>query len=128
MDEAQHDKEWSITGKILYGQSKKIFMIFTGSSALNLVASYFFKTKETMNLPHGIFYSPEKGGVDFLLSDIMGEIIPVEVGIGKKGKGQIKRVINKYNSKYGIVVLNATKKITREEDVIFVPMTTFSFL
>lgn len=36
IDESQHDKEWSMAGKILYDQSKKIFMIFTGSSALSL--------------------------------------------------------------------------------------------
>ena len=35
VDEAQHDNEWSTAGKILYDQSKKIFMIFTGSSALS---------------------------------------------------------------------------------------------
>lgn len=36
IDEAQHDENWSMAGKILYDQSRKIFMIFTGSSALNL--------------------------------------------------------------------------------------------
>jgi len=35
IDEAQYDKDWSLAGKIFYDQSKKIFMIFTGSSALN---------------------------------------------------------------------------------------------
>ena len=36
IDEAQCDKNWSITGKIAYDSSKNIFMIFTGSSALEL--------------------------------------------------------------------------------------------
>ena len=36
IDEAQYDKKWSSAGKIFYDQSKKIFMIFTGSSALSL--------------------------------------------------------------------------------------------
>lgn len=101
---------------------------FIGELAESMMASYFFRLKETMKTPHGIFYSPEKGGVDFLLSDIMGEIIPLEVGIGNKDKRQIKKAINRYNSKYGIVVSNTTKKITHEEDVIYIPMTTFSFL
>jgi len=35
IDEAQYDKNWSKTGKILYDKTKKIFLIFTGSSALN---------------------------------------------------------------------------------------------
>lgn len=101
---------------------------FIGELAESMMASYFFRLKETMKTPQGIFYSPEKGGVDFLLSDIMGEIIPLEVGIGNKDKRQIKKAINRYNSKYGIVVSNTTKKITHEEDVIYIPMTTFSFL
>ena len=36
IDESHYDKNWSLAGKIIYGQTKKIFMIFTGSSALNL--------------------------------------------------------------------------------------------
>lgn len=34
IDESQEEKEWSQTGKIIYDQSKKIFMMFTGSNAL----------------------------------------------------------------------------------------------
>lgn len=34
---------------------------------------------------------PLKKGDDFLLNDYMGQIITLEVGIGKKGKVQIKR-------------------------------------
>lgn len=101
---------------------------FWGELAENLVASYFKRTQETINQPYGIFYSPEKGGVDFLLSTIDGEIIPVEVGLGKKGKGQIKRAIRKYESNYGLVVSNKSTKISKDEDVIYIPLTTFSFL
>lgn len=36
VDEAHFDSNWSETAKILFDKSKKIFMIFTGSSALNL--------------------------------------------------------------------------------------------
>lgn len=36
IDESHYDKNWSLAGKMIYDQSKKIFMIFTGSSALNL--------------------------------------------------------------------------------------------
>ena len=36
IDEAQYDKNWAIAGKILYDKTPNIFMIFTGSSALNL--------------------------------------------------------------------------------------------
>ena len=36
IDESQYDKNWSMSGKIIYDRSEKIFMVFTGSSALNL--------------------------------------------------------------------------------------------
>lgn len=36
IDESQYDKNWALAGKILYDKSQKIFMIFTGFSALNL--------------------------------------------------------------------------------------------
>jgi predicted AAA+ superfamily ATPase len=91
-----------------------------------MVASYFFTSQKTTQIPYGIFYSPESEGVDFVLSDIEGEIIPVEVGAGKKNKRQIKKSIKNYNSKYGIVISDARTRITREEDVIYIPITTFS--
>ena len=36
IDESQYDKNWALSGKRIYDKSKNIFMIFTGSSALNL--------------------------------------------------------------------------------------------
>lgn len=36
IDESQYDKNWALAGKIIYDKTQKIFMIFTGSSALNL--------------------------------------------------------------------------------------------
>ena len=32
IDEAQYDKDWSLTGKIIFDDTKNIFIIFTGSS------------------------------------------------------------------------------------------------
>lgn len=36
IDESHFDKDWSLAGKIIYDKTKRIFMIFTGSSAINL--------------------------------------------------------------------------------------------
>ena len=36
IDESHFDKNWALAGKMIYDQSKKIFMIFTGSSAISL--------------------------------------------------------------------------------------------
>ncbi|MCD6229923.1 MAG: ATP-binding protein [Candidatus Diapherotrites archaeon] len=97
-----------------------------GTLAENLVAATFFRMKETTNIPTGIFYDSNKGGVDFLLKDINNNIIPIEVGIGKKNKKQIKNAIKNYKSKYGFVICNI-EKITKKDNIIFIPLTTFSF-
>jgi predicted AAA+ superfamily ATPase len=36
IDESQYDKNWALSGKIIYDRTINIFMIFTGSSALHL--------------------------------------------------------------------------------------------
>lgn len=36
IDEAQYDKDWALTGKIIFDSTKSIFMIFSGSRALEL--------------------------------------------------------------------------------------------
>lgn len=99
-----------------------------GVLAENMVAAYFFRLKERLNLPLGIFYDPQVGGVDFLLQGPEGNITPVEVGVGKKDKSQIMRAIRKYQTKYGILISNTTTKIKTEDKVIYIPLVTFSFL
>jgi hypothetical protein len=93
----------------------------------NLAASYFFRMKETVNLPVGMFYDSEPNGADFLLQDSEENIIPLEIGIGKKDKSQIKNSIKRFKSKYGVVVSNI-QKITKQDNVIFIPFITFSFV
>ena len=97
-----------------------------GILAENLVASSFFRMKETM-YQTGIFYDPEKEGVDFLIQKGISEIIPVEVSIGKKGKSQIKKAINRYKVEYGIVISNAND-VKEEGNIIYLPVTFFSFM
>ncbi|MDR3291665.1 MAG: AAA family ATPase [Methanobrevibacter sp.] len=94
---------------------------FLGILAENHVATYFFKIKETENQYLNIFYDSGDNGVDFLI-DTGENIIPVEVGIGKKDKKQIKKAIAKYKSKYGIIVSNTTSQIKQDGDVIYIPL------
>ena len=92
----------------------------------NLVAASLFKLQQ--NRDFGIFYDPEKGGVDFLLNTIMGDIIPIEVGIGAKNTKQVKKAISRYNSDYGIIVSNRSSRIQKEDNIITIPLSTFSFM
>ena len=93
----------------------------------NLVASYFVRLKETIGMPIGIFYDAEKKGVDFLLQIGDEKIIPVEVGIGKKKETQIEYAIHRYHSPYGIIIENR-EKLKIDNDIIRIPLITFSFV
>ncbi|MCL2687014.1 MAG: AAA family ATPase [Methanobrevibacter sp.] len=115
----------SINAAIRYklGKFRRNDRKFIGLLAENHVASYFFKIKETKNQYLNIYYDPSDYGVDFLLET--GEnIIPVEVSIGKKDKKQIIKAINKYKSKYGIIISNTTEKIEKRANIIYIPLTT----
>ena len=66
IDEAHVDPEWNQTAKIIFDKSKKIFMIFTGSSALDIemtadtarrskkISAFPLKFNEYLKLKHGI--------------------------------------------------------------------------
>lgn len=105
-------------------RDRKLLGVLTES----LVASYFFRMKETVHRPLGIFYDPAKNGVDFLLQTADDGLIPVEVGFGEKDRTQINRAITRYKSEYGIVISNTTSKIKKEGNVIYIPVMTFSFI
>ena len=90
------------------------------------MAASLFMMKEKTKRDFGIFYDTrKKSNVDFLINTIMGDIIPIEVGIGDKNKRQIKNAMNKYNSDFGIVISNKTQSIVKDDDVIFIPFKTF---
>ena len=92
----------------------------------NYVAYSLYRLKVEYNYNYKIYFDPRKGGVDFIIKTINGDIIPIEVGIGKKNKRQIISAIEYYKSDYGIVISDTTSNITREDNVIFVPYITFT--
>lgn len=98
-----------------------------GILAENLVASSFLRMKETLDKPSGIFYDADKKGVDFLLQTGMGEIIAVEVGIGKKSEGQMRQAITKYHAKHGVIISDM-EKIALDNDILHIPIRLFAFV
>lgn len=91
-----------------------------------MVALYFIRIKETVNLPAGIFYDSDERGTDFLIRNAEGKIIPIEVSSGKKDVAQIAMAIKKYNSEYGVIICECAA-IKKEGNIIYIPFTTFSF-
>ena len=101
---------------------------YLGVLAENLVASTFFKMNFLYKKPYGIFYIPEKNHADFLLSKIDGSKVPVEVGYGKKSAKQVNKSMNRYDSEYGVIISRKFPFIRNEDDIIFMPLTTFSLI
>ncbi|MDR0913508.1 MAG: AAA family ATPase [Methanobrevibacter sp.] len=99
-----------------------------GNLAENLVASSLYKLSKTRFKMMGLFYPPEEKGVDFLIRTKVDDIVPIEVGIGKKTKSQLIRAINKYNSDYGILISNRYRRIKQHNDIIYIPLTSFAFI
>ena len=99
-----------------------------GSLAENYVAASLFKMQQTRFHLMGLFYPPEKKGCDFLLRTKLDDLVPVEVGIGKKTKSQITRAINKHDSEYGVLISNRYNSIQQHNDIIHIPLISFGFL
>ena len=99
-----------------------------GTLAENYVATALFKMNQKSYPFMGLFYPPEKKGCDFLLRTKLDDIVPVEVGIGKKTKSQLTRAINKYDSEYGVLISNRYNSIQQHNDIIYIPLTSFGFI
>ncbi len=101
---------------------------YLGVLAETLVASSFFRLNKTISKPNGIFTPTQKRMADFIITTFEGDNVAVEVGIGKKGDSQVKKTMNKYNCQRGVVVSSATNLIKKEDEIIFLPLTTFSLM
>lgn len=98
----------------------------------NLVASSFFNLKNEKSEMYNTYYDSKakktEKKVDFILQRGFNKPIPIEVGIGKKGKSQIKNAIRNYQSDYGIVISNSSAWIEEEDNIIKIPVKTFSLM
>ena len=55
-------------------------------------------------------------------------MIPIEVGHGDKDTNQIKDAIRRYKASHGIIISDTTKTIKKVDNIIFVPIKTFSLM
>ena len=90
------------------------------ASTLNRLANGSFESL-------GLFYDSNKGGVDFIVKNL-DQVIPIEVGVGKKTKSQITRAKNKYGADYGILVSNRTSGIEFKKNILYMPVLTFALM
>lgn len=102
---------------------------YEGMLLENLIASILFNLSNKQFADFKLYYDGDKKrNVDFLIQKDSENVIPIEVGRGKKTKLQIKHAINRYDCDYGIVVSNNYSHIKKEDDVIYISPKTFSFL
>ena len=109
-----------------YGNPYRDINAYYGILAENLVASKLYNLSK--NGKFDLYYDSNKGGVDFLIENGTLDIIPIEVGFGKKSKKQISKAISNYKSDYGIIISNTTQNIKKEDNIIYLPLKTFSLL
>lgn len=95
----------------------------------NFVASSLFNVMNNENyFKFDTYFQLGKKSVDFILKKDFEQPIPIEVGLGKKKKGQIKRAMNKLNSHHGIIISSTTNTIQKDDDIIYIPIKTFGLL
>lgn len=93
----------------------------------NMVASTLNRLSYETSHSLGLFYDSNKKGVDFIVKNL-DEVIPIEVGIGKKTKSQLTRAKNKYGANYGILISNKTSGIEFKKDILYIPVLTFALM
>ena len=112
-----------------YGFSPMKKEDYEGILVENLVASSLFNLMNCEKyFNFNVFFELEKNGVDFIIKKGFDKPIPIDVGAGNKTKRQIKRAINKFDSDYGFIISNTRNKIEKEDDVIYIPLKTFSMI
>ncbi|MBQ2635788.1 MAG: ATP-binding protein [Methanobrevibacter sp.] len=124
---ASHSIRHAINNHFGFSSMKK--EDYEGILLENLVASSLFNAKNNENnFEFDVFFELGKNTVDFLIKRGYDNPIPIEVGLGDKSQRQIKRTMNKFNSDYGIIISNTTKTIQKDDDVIYIPIKTFSLM
>lgn len=93
----------------------------------NMVASTLNRLSWESLHSLGLFYDSNKKGVDFIVKNL-DDVIPVEVGVGKKTKSQLTIAKNKYGADYGILVSNRTSSIEFKKGILHIPLLTFALM
>ena len=111
------------------GNTIKDIKQYEGILLENHVASILFNFTQRRNNYFTLYYDAnKKRNVDFILQQDFKNPVPIEVGRGKKDKKQITHAINNYGADYGIIISDTTTNIEKQDNIIYIPPKTFSFL
>ena len=98
-----------------------------GVLAENLVASTLNRLSNESFSSLGLFYDSKSKGVDFIVKNF-DDIIPIEVGIGKKTKSQLTRARKNYGADYGVLISNRTSSIEFRNNILYIPLLSFALI
>ena len=94
----------------------------------NLVASALFNAMNNENyFIFETFSDAKNNNSIFLIKKMLDNPIPIEFG-HKKTERRLKQTMNKYDSPHGIIISDTTKTIEKDDDVVYIPMKTFSLM
>ena len=111
------------------GNTIKDIKQYEGILLENHVASILFNFTQRGNNYFTLYYDAnKKRNVDFILQQDFKNPVPIEVGRGTKDKKQITHAINNYGADYGIIISDTTTNIEKEDNIIYIPPKTFSFI
>lgn len=103
IDEAHLDEDWASYGKLIFDKTKNVFMIFTGSSALDLEVNVdaVRRIKESIfpcNFPEYLLLKHNIPIINNNLSDII--LNPNEQSVNKaiKNENEIRKTLNNLNN------------------------------
>lgn len=117
---------------IKFGFSSINLSEYEGILLETLVGSLLFNLKNSEQFfEFSIFYDThkvKKQRVDFIIKKDFDDVIPIEVGHGEKSTNQIKDAMRRYKSPHGIIISDTTKTIKKVDNIIFVPIKTFSLI
>ena len=94
----------------------------------SLVASILYKMQVLYKNPLEIYFPKNKKQADFLIKTDEDKLIPIEVGFGDEPKRYVFNSIDEFDCEYGIVVCDAVSFTKKINNVIYMPLTSFSLI
>ena len=98
----------------------------TGLLLEDIAALHFYREFVTRQKGSLTYYYDKAGGdCDFILKVGNTHQIAVEVGMGKKGTGQVEKTMARVDCRYGIVFSESTLHLHKDKNVVTVPLDYF---
>lgn len=100
------------------------FMTRRGKFLEDIAALHFYREFVSSGIG-SLTHDSSQGGADFILHIANKKRIAIEIGIGRKGYEQAKKTIDRFNSDFGIAVCATDLMLSKEDNVLKLPLDYF---